>query len=129
MGLSRKVGFFQGFRYQGGGAMLAWMLHRITGVGLLVLAGLHVLASFFAQQAGAGWAEGLNAAYAGWPVQAVIVFCVIFHGLNGLRIALLDLWPGLLVYRRQALWLQLLILAPVYLLATFVLIRRALAGE
>ena len=36
MALSRKVGFFEGLRYKGGGPMIAWILHRISGVGMVL---------------------------------------------------------------------------------------------
>jgi succinate dehydrogenase/fumarate reductase cytochrome b subunit len=53
---------------------------------------------------------------------------VIFHALNGLRIAILDIWPRFLTYQREALWLQWFIFVPVYGLTVFVLIQRSLAG-
>ncbi|HJW91613.1 MAG TPA: hypothetical protein VJ436_13305 [Anaerolineales bacterium] len=128
MGLSRKVGFFQGLRYQGGGPMIAWMLHRITGVGILTFVGLHVVASFFMQQVSSDLATNVNILYESWIFQIVIVFFVIFHALNGLRIAILDLWPQYQVYQREALWLEWLVFLPVYGLTAFILVQRGLAG-
>ena len=128
MGLSRKVGFFQGLRYQSGGPMIAWMLHRITGVGILTFVGLHVVASFFMQQVGSDLATSVNILYESWIFQIVIVFFVIFHALNGLRIAILDLWPQYQVYQREALWLEWLVFLPVYGLTAFILVQRGLAG-
>lgn len=129
MSLSRNVGFFAGLRYKGGGPMWSWMLHRITGVGILVFVGLHVVASFFMQQVGSDWAIAVNTIYESWIFQIVVVFCVIFHALNGLRIAALDLWPQYVQYQREALWLEWLIFAPVYGLTVFVIIQHALAGS
>ena len=128
MGLSRKVGFFQGLKYKGHAPTLAWMLHRITGVGILTFVGLHVIASFFMQQTGSDFATLMNTVYESWIFQIAITFCVIFHALGGLRIAILDLWPQYLTYQRESLWLQWLIFTPVYGLTVFILIRNALAG-
>jgi succinate dehydrogenase / fumarate reductase cytochrome b subunit len=128
MALNRKVGFFQGLRYQGGGPMLAWMLHRITGVGILLFVGLHVVASFFMQQTGSDLATWINTIYEHWVFQIFVAFFVIFHALNGLRIAILDIWPRFLTYEREALWLEWLILLPVYGLTVFILFQRSLAG-
>lgn len=128
MGLSRNVGFFQGLRYHGGGPMLAWMLHRITGVVILAFVGLHIAASFFMQQVGSDIATVINIIYEGWPFQILIIFCVLFHALNGLRIAALDIWPQLQSYHHEALWLEFLIFAPVYGLTVFVLVQRGLGG-
>jgi succinate dehydrogenase / fumarate reductase, cytochrome b subunit len=129
MSLSRNVGFFQGLKYQGGAPMVAWMLHRITGVGIILFAGIHVLASFFLQQAGSSWATTINTIYESWAFQIVIMFFVIFHALNGLRIVILDLWPGLQNYQREALWLEWLVIAPVYGLTIFFLVQRAFSGS
>ena len=128
MSLSRNVGFFQGLKYQGGGPMLAWMLHRISGVGMLVFVSLHVIASFLMQQMGSDWATAINSVYESWIFQIVIIFFILFHALNGLRIAILDFWPQFQVYQREALWLVWLIFAPVYGLMIFILVQNALSG-
>jgi len=129
MTLKRKVGFFDGLVYKGGSPMWSWMLHRITGLGILVFVSLHVIASFFMQQLGSDFATTLNIIYEHWAFQIFITFFVIFHALNGLRIAALDLWPQFLKYQREALWLQWLIFAPVYGLTVFILVQHALVGS
>jgi succinate dehydrogenase / fumarate reductase cytochrome b subunit len=124
----RQVDALTGFRYRGGNPMWAWMLHRITGVGIVVFVSLHIFASFFMQQTGSQLATVVNAVYESWIFQIFIVFFIIYHALNGLRIAILDLRPELMVYQKQALWVQLFIFAPVYGLTVLVIISRALAG-
>jgi len=128
MTTTRRVGFFQGLKYQGGGPMLAWMLHRITGLGILVFVSLHVIASFFMQQTGSDLATNLNIIYESSAFQIVITFFVIFHALNGLRVALQDLVPQVQTYQREALWLQWFIFIPVYGLTVYFLIQRGLSG-
>ncbi|HSF80248.1 MAG TPA: hypothetical protein VLA49_03380 [Anaerolineales bacterium] len=128
MAPSRKVGFFQGLKYKGGGPMIAWMLHRITGIGILVVVGLHVISSFAMQQIGSEWATNLNIIYESDLFQILVAFFVIFHALNGTRIALLDLWPKFQVYQHEALWLQWFILVPIYGLTVYFLIQRTLSA-
>jgi len=128
MATSRRVGFFQGLKYKGGGPMIAWMLHRITGVGILVIVGLHVISSFAMQQMGSEWATSLNIIYESDLFQILVASFVIFHALNGTRIALLDLWPRFQVYQREALWLQWFILVPILGLTVYFLIQRTLAA-
>lgn len=82
MALERKVGFFQGLKYQGGGTMIAWMLHRITGLGILAFVGLHVISSFFMQQTGSELATRINTIYENWVFQIFVAFFVIFHALK-----------------------------------------------
>ena len=108
--------------------MLTWMLHRISGLGILLFVSLHVLASFFMQQVGSDWAITVNTIYESWIFQIFIFFFVIFHALNGLRILALDIWPQFLQYQREALWLQILVFAPIYGLTVFILIQRGLGG-
>lgn len=129
MALNRKVNFFQGLKYKGGGPMLAWMLHRITGIGILVFVGFHVIASFFMQQFGSDFATTINIIFESWVFQTVTAFLVVFHALNGLRIVIFDIWPQLLRYQREALWLQWGVFAPIYGLTIFILIQNALTGS
>ncbi|MGD2158536.1 MAG: hypothetical protein PVG32_16780 [Anaerolineales bacterium] len=128
MALDRKVGFFEGLRYKGGGPMLAWILHRISGLGMIIFVSLHVLSSFFTQQTGSDLAITLNTIYESLYFQIFIYFCVMFHTLNGLRIIILDLWPRGIEYQRELTWLQWLIFVPVYGLTVFVMIQRAIIG-
>lgn len=123
MSLKRKVGFFQGLKYRGKGPMWAWILHRITGLSIILFVGLHVFASFFMQQFGSDIATSINIVYESWIFQILVIFIVIFHALNGFRIALLDIWPQLLVYQREALWLQWLVFIPIYGLTILILIQ------
>jgi succinate dehydrogenase / fumarate reductase cytochrome b subunit len=128
MALSRKVGFFTGLRYKGGGPMIAWMLHRFTGVGMAVFIGLHVLASFFTQQTGSDLGISINIIYQNLYFQLFIYFCVLFHGLNGMRIIILDVWPRMIEYQREMIWLTWLIFIPVYGLAAFIMVYLEITG-
>ena len=128
MGLNRRVGLFTGLSYRGGGPMLAWILHRITGLCILLFVGLHVIASFFLQQMGSSWAITVNTIYESWIFQIFVVFFVLFHALNGFRIIILDFWPKFLQYQREALWLEWLVFLPIYGLTVLIIIRRGLGG-
>lgn len=129
MSLNRKVSLLDGLRYRGQGPMLTFILHRISGLGMLVFVFLHVLASFMANQA---WGKGagifMNAVYEHWLFQVFIFFCVLFHAVNGLRITILDLWPKLLAHQREAIWLEWVIFLPLYAMAVFVIVRVASSG-
>jgi succinate dehydrogenase / fumarate reductase cytochrome b subunit len=128
MSSSRKVGFYQGLKYRGGSPMLAWMLHRITGVGIILFVGLHVVASFMMQQFGSDLATNLNIIYESWMFQIVISFFVIFHAFNGLRIVAQDIWPQLQRYQLEALWLEWAVFLPVYGLAVYFIVIKGLSG-
>jgi succinate dehydrogenase / fumarate reductase, cytochrome b subunit len=127
MALKRNVGL-AGIRYRGGGPMLAWALHRISGLSIVIFVGIHMLSSFFQHELGSNLGTSINIIYESMYFQIFIYFVVIFHALNGLRIIILDTWPQLLEYQREATWLQWLIFIPVYGLAIFVMIQRLLRG-
>jgi succinate dehydrogenase / fumarate reductase cytochrome b subunit len=124
MALRRNVSLAAALRYKGQGPMLTFILHRIGGVGMAVFIAVHILASFM----GGGSGAWINAIYEHWLFQIFIFFCVLFHAINGLRITVLDLWPALLVYQREAIWMEWVIFIPLYGFAAFVIARAALGG-
>lgn len=126
--LDRRVGFFEGLRYRGASGMFSWMLHRVTGLGILVFVGIHVLAGFFGQQFGSDLAFAVNAVYEAWPFQIFVYFSILFHAFNGTRVALMDLFPGLLRYQREMLWLQWIVFVPFFVLPSFVMVQNTLSG-
>jgi len=127
MAFGKRIGL-KGFTYKGGGQMLAWLLHRIGGLAMIIFVGMHVLASFSMQQFGSTWGTAINRVYESWQFQIVLVFFVLFHALNGTRIIILDLWPRFLKYQREATWIEWIILLPVYGMSVFITIQRLLKG-
>lgn len=125
---SRPIVLRQGYRYRGKTGMLNWALHRITGLGIVLFVGLHVIAAFGLQQFGNDLATAVTAFYESWPFQIFVYFCVLFHAFNGTRVALVDLLPALLRYQRELYWLQWIIFLPAYLLPVFFLVQTGLGG-
>lgn len=128
MAVSRRVSLWSGVRYKGKQGMLNWVLHRITGLGILLFVGIHVIVSFFGQQFGSDLAFTLNSIYESWQFQIFVYFSVLFHAINGSRVALMDLFPGLIRYQKELIWLQWLIFIPAYGLPVYVMVSNALAG-
>jgi len=121
MSLKRNVSLATALRYKGGGPMLTFILHRIGGLGMAIFITMHILASFFGGQGGAF----LNNIYENWLFQIFIFFCVLFHAINGLRITIVDLFPKLLPYEREAIWVEWAVFIPLFAIAVFVIIRTA----
>ena len=129
MGLKRDVSLKDALRYKGKGPMLTYILHRIGGLGMVLFVSLHVLAGFLMNQPwGSSVGIFINSIYEHWLFQIFIFFCVLFHIINGLRITILDLWPKLIEYQREAIWLEWMVFLPVYGLAVYILINTALGG-
>jgi len=128
MASKRQVGLREGFKYRGGAPMLVWALHRISGIGIALFVGMHIIASFSSQVFGLSLARSLNTLYESPYFQVVVFFCVLFHAINGLRITILDLWPKLLEHQREAIWVEWAVFLPIYALAVFVIISTAMGG-
>jgi succinate dehydrogenase / fumarate reductase cytochrome b subunit len=128
MGLKRNVNLKDGLRYQGKGPMLVYILHRISGLSIVLFVAIHILAAFLTQQYGSSLGTYVNNIYESWIFQLYIIFCGLFHAINGLRIVILDLWPKLIEYQREAIWFEWLVFLPIYGLAVLVIIRTGLAG-
>ena len=80
-------------RYPGRVGQLSFILHRLTGLGTLLFLTVHILDTstvyFFPNLY-----NHAIAIYRSTPfmlLEIVLVFCVIYHGVNGARIALFDL--------------------------------------
>ena len=127
MGLKRDVSLYTALRYKGQGPFLTYILHRIGGLGMAIFVTTHILASFTANM---GWRAGflVNQIYENWIFQLFIFFCVMFHALNGLRITILDLFPGLILYHRQAIAVEWAAFIVLYGLAAFAIIRMGVLG-
>ena len=113
MQLSRNVSLAEGLRYRGRSTMLVFILHRISGLGMVLFLGLHILASFLARQPiGSRAGVWINSLYENWIFQIFIFFSFLFHSINGMRIIILDFWPQLIEHQREAIWLEWAIFLP-----------------
>lgn len=124
MSQNRNTGLLTALRYKGEGPMLTFILHRIGGAGMAIFIGVHILASFLGGQTG-GF---INAIYQHWAFQLFMFFCVFFHAINGLRITILDLFPNLIPYQRQAIWVEWAVFIPLYAFAVYVIVSTALVS-
>ena len=85
--------------------MLAFMLHRISGIGLVAYLFLHLVLLNQLRQGPDAWSNILQVMRSPWVLilDAVLLFGILIHGLNGLRLTLVGL--GILVsYQRQLFW-------------------------
>ena len=124
MGLKRNVSLSAGLRYKGPAGYITYILHRIGGLGMAIFITTHILASFVGGRTG-GFFNGI---YENWAFQIFIFFCVLFHAINGLRITILDLWPKLLDYQKEAIWIEWAVFIPLYGISVFVIMTTALGG-
>lgn len=124
MSITRNVGLMTALRYKGKGPMLTFILHRIGGAGMAIFISTHVLASALGGDIG----NSINDIYTSWLFQILIFFFVMFHAINGLRITILDLWPKLLEYQREAIWVEWAVFIPLYAFAVYSILSVAFGG-
>lgn len=124
MGLKRDVSLSAGLRYKGPGAYLTYILHRIGGLGMAIFITVHILASFIGGRTGGL----LNGIYENWAFQIFIFFCALFHAINGLRLTILDLFPKLIEYQPEAIWIEWAVFIPLFGISAFVILKTALGG-
>lgn len=126
MGLKRNVGLMTALRYKGQGPFLTYILHRIGGLGMAIFVTTHILATFVE---GKGWQVGdiINDIYISPFFQVFFLFGVLFHIINGMRITILDLFPKLILYHRQAIMIEWVIFILVYSFAAITTITTAIA--
>src|SRR5690606_41463547 len=100
---SRGRPILQGLRYRGRQGMWAWLLHRTTGLGILLFLLLHIF-DIFLVAFGPEVFNALLFIYRAWwarVLEVFLLFGVLFHALNGLRLIIQDFWPALWRYERQ----------------------------
>lgn len=117
MGQEKNVSLLTALQYKGQGPMLAYILHRIAGVGLFIFFITYILAL-----AGVGV---INLLYQNWLFQIIVLFCAMFHAVNGMRVTILDLWPHLQRYQHQAIRVEWAIFWPLYIVAIVIAFRAA----
>jgi succinate dehydrogenase cytochrome b subunit len=119
---------FKGWLYKGSTPYYAFSLHRLTAMGIILFVGIHVLSSFSMQQVLGTWGTTINTIYESWWFQIFVIFCVLFHTFNGFRVAILDIWPKLIKFERETVYLLWAVFTPIYLLTVYVILSGNLFG-
>ncbi len=127
-------------RYRGAIGQWSWVLHRLTGVGVVLFLALHVIDTSWAVFYPDLYVKAI-AAYQS-PIFTLgefgLVFAVVYHAFNGLRIIIFDYKPELWRYQSQAaiavLIITLLVITPVFLgmaghVVDFYITEQAIAGD
>lgn len=119
----------EGLRYRGGASMWAWVLHRLTGLGVLLFLAAHIFETFLL----ALGPEVYNEAIATYKTpffrvaEVGLLFAVLYHAINGIRVTVQDLWPSLWRYERAFVWasfgLLVLVFTPLAIWALLPVLR------
>ena len=90
--------------YRGRTGLVSFMLHRITGLAILGFLLLHILGESFmgVSQAAFNTVEDIYKNFFFRVMEIGLLFALLFHAVNGLRITLIDFFPSLAA-RQKAL--------------------------
>ncbi|HEX7975421.1 MAG TPA: succinate dehydrogenase, cytochrome b556 subunit [Anaerolineales bacterium] len=118
-------------RYAGREGQISFILHRLTGLGTLLFLSIHILDTatvYFVPQL---YSNAIDI-YRSTPFmlgEIILVFSVIYHGVNGLRIALFDMYVSrawnIPTARQSVIW-TLIISIVLWLPAAFLMGRALL---
>lgn len=93
---SAVASIWQGITYRGREGHYAWLLHRLGGLGIMAFLLLHILDIFLV-----GFGPEIFGKFLilyTWPpfkiAELGLIFGVVYHAFNGVRIILVDFWPN-----------------------------------
>ena len=118
----------EAFRYKGQEGQLAWIGHRAAGLGTLLFFITHVIDTSFVYF----WPEGYGHAiklYQSLPFQIgeiLLMLAVIYHGVNGFRVIIMDRKPELWKKQREITIATFVITAILYIPAFVIMGSHAL---
>lgn len=114
----------ESLRYKGSGQIL-WLLHRISGLGVVIFLGIHIFGMSMAAF-NPSLHDAMLAVYK-TPLfsigELLLAACLIFHAVNGTRVAILELRPALwekqAVATRWSIIITLILLAPTLIIMAY----------
>ena len=111
--------------YRGKEGQWSWILHRLTGVGVLIFLFLHIIDTMLV-----GWGpevyDRVIEVYKNpvFKISEVGLFAaVLYHALNGVRIILIDFWPAGTRYHKQMFYIEMVLFFLTMAPVSFVMLR------
>lgn len=118
-------------RYGGREGQISFILHRLTGLGTLLFLIIHILDTATVYFIPSLYIHAIEL-YRSTPFligEIFLIFSVIFHGVNGARIAIFDLWAARswnVPFQRKSVYTTLAIAIVLWLPAAAWMVRNHL---
>ena len=116
--------------YRGGTGQWSWVLHRFTGVAVLVFLCLHILDTALVV-VGPELYNRIIALYR-LPLFGLMEIglfaAVLYHALNGVRITLIDVWTDLTRFHQRLFQVQMLLFVIIMVPVALVMLRHIFRG-
>ena len=112
--------------YRGGPGMLAWALHRISGVAVLLFLFMHILETSMLTFGPEAYNAAFNIYRQAWfkPIEFLLVAAVLYHAGNGILVMIVDVWPASTRVYRRIFWAGAAVYVAVLIPVGFVMMRR-----
>lgn len=95
--------------YRGQSGQWSWLLHRITGLGVLLFLLIHIVDITLIGFGRTVYNDSI-VVFSSWPVRLLslaLIGSVLYHAFNGVRIILVDFWPAAYKYQKAMFYLVL----------------------
>lgn len=111
--------------------MLLWALHRAAGLGILLFLSLHIVDIFLLGFGEEVFNELLMIYTAPWGrvMEVFLLFGVLFHALNGLRIILQDFFPEAMLAHGKLVAAELVVFAIIFLPSAWLMLEPLFGGH
>lgn len=82
--------------YKGQSGMWSWLLHRVAGLGILLFLLVHIVDISLLGFGPTIYNEGIGLFSTGIVrfISLALIAAVLYHAFNGVRLILIDFWPG-----------------------------------
>ncbi|MEK6974739.1 MAG: succinate dehydrogenase, cytochrome b556 subunit [Candidatus Thermoplasmatota archaeon] len=103
--------------YQLKEGQIAYILHRVTGVAVVLFLFVHLVENFFLLMGEDAYNKAIGI-YDTWYFRLgefALIAAVVYHAFNGTRIVVIDFWQASTKYQKQ-MWYAVMVLSAVILL-------------
>jgi succinate dehydrogenase / fumarate reductase cytochrome b subunit len=106
--------------------MLAWVLHRITGVAVLVFLLAHIVETSMLTVSPEAYDRAIALYRQPWfkPLEFLLVAAVLYHAGNGLMVMILDAWPAATRAYRRMFWVGAAVYATLLVPVAYLLLGK-----
>jgi len=111
--------------YKGAEGQWSFILHRVTGVGILLFLFIHIADTMLIMFGPGPYEHMMNIYQAPWfrPMEVALYAAVLYHALNGVRIILIDFFVTLTNYQRQIFWIEMALFAILFVWGSYFMVK------
>ena len=121
------VSIFQAVTYRGREGQIAWILHRVTGVGVFLFLAMHIL-NIFLMSFPSHVFNSVLFVYHSVLFKLLSIFGlylgVLYHALNGIRVLIVDFWPNAGKYQAPLWRMQMVVFLLAFVPSAAIMLAR-----